>query len=158
LSLDEMLRVMRASSDGVLRGGEPVAAFLAIIDAQRRTIDWACAGHPGAYVIGPIAAPSVDASTPAAGIERPKATALTAGPRVRGASLHAARRGQDEYVSDHIVVVASSALRGEDDAAWEQTLLELAAASSRLATALVERALKAGEPGEDLLAVVVRSR
>jgi hypothetical protein len=158
VTLDEVLRTMRASSEGVLRGGEPVAAFLAILDAKNATLDWACAGHPGAFLTGPIAA--VETALPAGSATgpRPKAVALTGGPRVRGASLHAARRGKDPYFSDYVLVVASTALRGEDDAAWERELLELAPAGGRLATTLVERALAAGEPAEDLLAVVVRSR
>jgi len=150
VSLDDVLRTMRASSEGVLRGGEPVAAFLAIFDAKHQTLDWACAGHPGAFLIGPLAA--VESGT------RPKGKALTGGPRVRGASLHAARRGQEPYFSDYVLVVASSALRGDDDGKWQQKLLEVAPASGRLATLLVEHALEAGDPAEDLLAVVVRSR
>jgi hypothetical protein len=49
-------------------------------------------------------------------------------------------------------------LRGTDDARWEQRLIQLAPASGRLASVLLENALEAGEPAEDLLAVVVRSR
>jgi hypothetical protein len=158
VTLDEILRTMRASSEGVLRGGEPVAAFLAIVDAQNSTIEWACAGPPGAGLIGPLAA--VGAGVPAVSLSgpRPKAKAFTGGPRVRGASLHAARRGQDQYLSDHVLVVASTALRGDDDGKWEQRLLEVAPASGRIATVLVTHALEAGDPAEDLLAVVVRSR
>jgi GAF domain-containing protein len=159
VTLDELLRTMRASSEGVLRGGEPVAAFLAIIDAQAHAIEWACAGHPGAMLIGPVAAPGGagpvgdTGQRPAIRIER-----LSGGPRGRGASLHAARRGAMAYPPDMLLVVASTALRGDDDARWEQRLLETASATGRLATALVERALRDGEPAEDLLAVVVRSR
>ncbi|HEX5062469.1 MAG TPA: SpoIIE family protein phosphatase [Kofleriaceae bacterium] len=158
VTLDEILRTMRASSEGVLRGGEPVAAFLAILDGPNSTIDWACAGHPGAMLIGPLAA--VEAGLPAGSLSgpRPKAKAFTGGPRVRGASLHAARRGQDQYFSDYVLVVASTALRGDDDVKWEQRLLEVAPASGRIASVLVTSALEAGEPAEDLLAVVVRSR
>jgi GAF domain-containing protein len=141
VTLDEILRTMRASSEGVLRGGEPVAAFLAILDLEHQSIDWACAGHPGAFLIG-----------------SGKAKAFTGGPRIRGASLHAARRGQDRYSAEDVLVVASTALRGPDDAKWAEQLLELAPASPRLATVLLANALEAGEPAEDLLAVVVRSR
>jgi len=59
---------------------------------------------------------------------------------------------------DALLVVASSALRGSDDARWESTLRELAPASGRLATVLVESALRTGEPRADLLSVVVRAR
>ncbi len=162
VTLDEILRTMRASSEGVLRGGEPVAAFLAILDIHTNSIDWACAGQPGACLIGP-AAPS------ASSIPAPSLTgtgplpvfnlkSFTGGPRVRGASLHAARRGKGSYGADQILVVASTALRGPDDARWEQHLLEVASAGGRTATILVEKALAAGEPPEDLLAVVVRAR
>jgi hypothetical protein len=163
VSLDEVLRTMRASSEGVLRGGEPVAAFLAIVDAKEQSIDWACAGHPGAFLIGPLAA--IENALPTGSLNaqhpngpRPNAKALTGGPRVRGASLHAARRGQDTYFPDYVLVVASTALRGDDDAAWQQKLLELGPSSGKLASVLVDTALAAGEPPEDLLAVVVRSR
>jgi hypothetical protein len=162
VTLDEILRTMRASSEGVLRGGEPVAAFLAIVDNQHRSIDWACAGHPGACLVGPIPATEANAvSTSQSGtgpLPIPKLKTFTGGPRIRGASLHAARRGQDEYLPDYILVVASTALRGTDDARWEQRLIQLAPASGRLASVLLENALEAGEPAEDLLAVVVRSR
>jgi len=57
-----------------------------------------------------------------------------------------------------LLVVASTALRGDDDTRWEQHLLEVAPASGRLASVLVDKALAAGEPAEDLLAVIVRSR
>jgi serine phosphatase RsbU (regulator of sigma subunit) len=46
----------------VLRSGQPVAAFLAILDAHSQTIEWASAGHPGAFLVGPIAA--VDSGLP----------------------------------------------------------------------------------------------
>ncbi len=157
VTLDDVLRTMRASSEGVLRGGEPVAAFLAIFDAQAQTIDWACAGHPGAFLIGPITTENVPA-TGSMNVARPKSTVLSGGPRVRGASLHAARRGVTGYVADTLLVVASTALRGEDDKAWESRLLESAPTSTRLASVLVDQSLKAGDPLEDLLAVVVRAR
>lgn len=157
VTLDEVLRTMRASSEGVLRGGEPVAAFLAIFDGQAQKLDWACAGHPGAFLIGPVA--PLDASpTTSLNTAPPSATALSGGPRIRGASLHAARRGETAYPPDSLLVVASTALRGEDDASWQHTLLELAPTSGRLASVLVEQALRDGQPAEDLLAVVVRSR
>jgi hypothetical protein len=54
--------------------------------------------------------------------------------------------------------VASTALRGPDDAHWQAQLREAAFASGRLATVVVDDALKRGAPSEDLLAVVVRAR
>lgn len=159
VTMDVLLRTMRASSEGVLRGGEPVAAFLAIVDGPAGKLEWACAGHPGACLIGPIAA--LDSGPPTGSLSGnpvPSLIAMSGGPRIRGASLHAARRGEARYFPDWLLVVASTALRGEDDGRWEQHLLELAAASGRLASVLVEKALAAGDPAEDLLAVVVRSR
>lgn len=160
VTLDEILRTMRASSEGVLRGGEPVAAFLAILDAQGGELEWACAGHPGAVLIGPIADHE---ATPLSSVQTgpqtvPKLVTISGGPRIRGASLHAALRGEVAYAADSLVVVASTALRGDDEERWHDKLLELAPSSGRLATALVEHALAAGEPAEDLLAVVVRAR
>src|SRR5690606_26687032 len=151
---------MRASSEGVLRGGEPVAAFLAIIDAQKQKLEWACAGHPGAVLIGPIADfESTSLTSMHTGPQIiPKIVTLSGGPRIRGASLHAARRGEVAYAQDSLLVVASTALRGDHEEHWQLKLLELAPATARLATALVEHAAGAGEPAEDLLAVVVRSR
>lgn len=156
--LEDLLSSMRASSEGLLRGGEPVAAFLAILDAQAHTIEWACAGHPGALLIGPIAA--VESGLPlGSGREpRPKATVLSGGPRIEGASLTEAKRGRTAYPADTLLVVASTALRGSDDQAWEDKLRGAAPASGRLAAVLVEQALEAGQPAEDLLAVVVRAR
>jgi GAF domain-containing protein len=162
VTLDDILRTMRASSEGVLRGGEPVAAFLAIVDNHQQAIDWACAGHPGACLVGPV--PAVESSAVSIShsgtgpLPIPKLKTFTGGPRIRGASLHAARRGHDRYSPDQLLVVASTALRGSDDAAWENRLIGLAPASARLASVLLAKALEAGEPAEDLLAVVVRSR
>ena len=46
LQLDDLLASLRASAATVVRGGEPVAAFVAIFDATGQSITWACAGHP----------------------------------------------------------------------------------------------------------------
>jgi hypothetical protein len=54
--------------------------------------------------------------------------------------------------------VASTGLRGADDAHWQAHLRQAAFASGRLATVLVEDALRRGAPTDDLLAVVVRAR
>lgn len=158
ITLEDLLSTMRASSEGVLRGGEPVAAFLAILDAQAQTIEWACAGHPGALLIGPIA--MVEAGLPLGSAKEPraKATLLTGGRRIEGASLTEAKRGTTRLPPDTLLVVASTALRGDDDSRWETTVRAAAPASGRLAAVLVEQALVAGEPIEDLLAVVVRAR
>lgn len=143
VTLDRLISTMRASSEGVLRSGQPVSAFLAILDAQARTMEWACAGHPGAAVVGP----------------EPKTSLVSGGPK-RGpdASLTAAVRGSSPLSPDSLLVVASTGLRGTDDEHWQSQLRESAPASGRLASVLVERALEDGEPREDLLAVIVRSR
>ena len=158
ITLDDLLSTMQASSEGVMRGGEPVAAFLAILDATAHTIEWACAGHPGAFLVGPIAA--VEAGLPLGSTKRarPNATALGSGSRAPGASLTIATRGTTPLPIDTLLVVASSALRGEDDDRWQHTLREHAPASGRLASVLVENSLRTRDPSEDLLAVVVRSR
>ena len=57
-----------------------------------------------------------------------------------------------------MLVVVSSALRGTDDERWRELLRDNAPASGRLASVLVELALRTGVPSEDLLAVVVRAR
>ncbi len=160
LRLDELLAAMQASADGVMRGGEPVAAFLAILDAEQQLIEWACAGHPGAALVGPI---DVDAEFPvgsARGGPRPRPIAIGpgAGGDHTGASLSIATRGRTGYPPDTLVVVASTGLRGTDDARWLETLREIAPAAGRLASVVVETALRAGPPSEDLLAVVVRRR
>jgi hypothetical protein len=158
ITLDDVISTMRASSDGVLRMGEPVAAFLAILDAQSQSIEWACAGHPGAFVIGPIA--HVESGLPQGSGTggRPKAVALAGEQRPPEASLTAATRGQSAMHPDSMLVVASTGLRGDDTERWQARLTEVAPASGRIATVLVETALRAGAPSEDLLAVVVRSR
>ena len=76
----------------------------------------------------------------------------------RADSLAGASRGHSPLSADTLVVVASTALRGSDDAHWQAQLREAAFASGRLATVLVDDALRRGAPSEDLLAVVVRAR
>ena len=151
LAFDELLATMRASSDGVLRGGLPVAAFLAILDARggsAGSIEWACAGHPGAFLVGPIygAAKGVRPTVVALGGELP----------APGTTLTDALRGVATLNEDTLLIVASSALRGDGGAAWLDTLRDTASARGRLASVLVEQRLRDGAPSEDLLAVVVR--
>ncbi|CAN5176964.1 hypothetical protein BH11MYX1_BH11MYX1_04310 [soil metagenome] len=161
ITLDELVATMRASSDGVIRGGEPVAAFLAILDAKKLTIEWACAGHPGAFLVGPIA--GLDSELPVGSIRahRPRATPLGSsdGSEGRsGASLEIATRGFAPLPVDMALVVASSGLRGAHSERWREVLKDCAPSGGRLATTLVELALRHGAPVEDLLAVVVRTR
>jgi len=148
VTLDELVATMRAGSEGVMRGGEQASAFLAILDGKALTIEWARAGHPGAFVVGPIATVDgalADGSWRGA---RPNATVLGG----------EATRGTAPLPPDSVLVVVSSAVRSGDAEAWRESLRNNALASGRLATVLVELALRAGDPGEDLLAVVVRSR
>ena len=157
ITLDELVATMRASSEGVMRGGEPVSAFLAILDAKALSIEWACAGHPGAFVVGPVAGVDIALADGSLRGTRPKATAL-GGAQPPGASLTSATRGASPLPVDSVLVVVSSAVRGSDDVAWLERLRTNALSSGRLATVLVELALRAGDPSADLLAVVVRSR
>jgi GAF domain-containing protein len=147
VTLDDVLAAMQASGDGVMRGGEPVRAFIALIGSE---IEWACAGHPGAFLVGPVA--SLDAGAPLGSIKsaRPDVVPLVPGP--------AGTRGTLPLEPDSLLVIASSGLRGDDDAQWQARLRSAAFASGRLATVLVDDALKRGAPAEDLLAVVVRAR
>jgi len=158
VTLDGLISTMRASSEGILRSGQPVSAFLAILDAPAQTIEWACAGHPGAFLVGPIAVVESGLPLGSGTGARPNAIPVTGGKREKDASLTAAIRGSSPLCPDMLVVVASTGLRGADDERWATKLREAAPASGRLASVLVDTVLKAGEPREDLLAVVVRSR
>ena len=157
-SLDDILTAMRATAEGVMRGGEPVAAFIAILGSD---VEWACAGHPGAFLIGPVA--SLESGSPLGSAKAARPEAVQLGPgflqtKRRADSLEGATRGAAPLSPDTLLVVASSGLRGLDDKNWESQLRHAAFASGRLAAVLVEDALKRGTPSEDLLAVVVRAR
>ncbi|MBA3397360.1 MAG: SpoIIE family protein phosphatase [Deltaproteobacteria bacterium] len=157
IALDDLLTSLRASAEGVIRGGEPVAAFVAILDASTGRVQWAAAGHPGAMVVGPVA---YDVAFPAGSVNaaRPRTIALGGGGARLGASLVAATRGETALDADSLLVIASTAVRGDDEARWQQVLADQAPAGSRLASMLVDSVLRAGKPPEDLLAVVVRRR
>jgi len=148
IDLDDLLTSLRASAEGVVRGGEPVAAFVAILDGDAGSIAWACAGHPGATLVGPM----LDAAA-----SRPVISLGGGGARL-GASLIVATRGTMKLEPGVLLVIASTGLRGADDGAWHALVLEAAPAGPRLAAVLVDDALEAGEPREDFLAVVVRQR
>jgi GAF domain-containing protein len=150
VTLDEVLAAMQASADGVMRGGEPVRAFIALIGSE---IEWACAGHPGAFLVGPVA--SLDVGSPMGSIRNVRPDAVQLGP---GATATRSARGTLPLPADSLLVVASTGLRGVDDAHWQAHLRQAAFASGRLATVLVEDALRRGAPTDDLLAVVVRAR
>jgi hypothetical protein len=150
--LDELLHHLRASSAGAKSAGEQVGAFLAILDGERNKIDWACAGHPGAYIVGPVAY-DVDLAQGSMSGPRPTPLAL-GGDGAAGASLAIATRGSTKLPPDALVLIASSGLRGDN---WERTLRDLVPSGPKLGVQLVERAAKR-ELAEDLLAVVVRLR
>lgn len=156
--LDDLVTSLRASADGVMRGGEPIAAFLAVLDADRQSIAWACAGHPGGFVVGPVA---FDLSTFPLGSKTgpgPRTTVLGGGGAALGASLVQATRGETPLPADSLLVITSTAVRGDDEQRWQLSLREHAPAGPRLATVLVELALRRAETHEDFLAVVVRQR
>ncbi len=140
LSLDDLLGSLRASAEGVVRGGEPVAAFVALLDPDASTLAWATAGHPGGVVVASVT------------------TVLGGGGHRLGATLAVATRGQVPFGPEALLVVASSAVRGDDDARWRLEVEARAGAGLRLAQVLVEGSARSRVPDEDLLAVVVRQR
>jgi len=157
-SLEDIVGALHASADGVMRGGEPVAAFLALLDAKTHELEWVCAGHPGAVLVGPIAV--IEPGSPEGSVKasRVQVTIVGSGTRAPDASLAAAMRGKAMLPDDTLLVIASTALRGSDDERWQRSVRERAPQAARLATVLVETALAGGAPAEDLLAVVVRPR
>lgn len=138
IELDELLASLRASAAGVLRGDAPLAAFIAVLDAERQRIAWARAGHVGACLIGP--------------------GARDLGGDDGAATLHAPARGEAALPPEAALVVASATVCGADPARWEAVVREQAPAGARLATVLVDIALRRGDVSEDLLAVVVHHR
>ncbi len=141
--IDELIAALRASAQDVLRGGEPIAAFLAVLDADARTVAWGCAGHPGALLVTPGA----------------ELAPIALGGK--GARLGEARgeieRGAAPLAPDQLLVVASSGVYGGAPA-WRGVLREPVAPGARFAARIVDAAAAGGQPGEDLLAVVVRQR
>ena len=153
VTLDDILSAMQASAAGVMRGGEPVAAFVALVGSE---VEWACAGHPGAYLVGPVA--SLESGAPAGSTKSARPDAVPLGPGARVGDLSNTARGRAPLPPDTLLLVASTGLRGTDDERWQAQLREAAFASGRLATVLVDDAMRRGAPAEDLLAVVVRAR
>ncbi|MDB4960380.1 MAG: protein serine/threonine phosphatase [Myxococcales bacterium] len=158
LQLDDLVASLRASTQGVMRGGEPIAAFVALLDADRQTVAWACAGHPGAHIVGPIAYDLAQFPQGSISGPRPTSIALGGGGAALGAFLPQATRGESPLPHDSLLVIASTAVRGEDDARWQTSLREQAPAGPRLATVLVDVAIRRGDLHEDFLAVVIRQR
>jgi hypothetical protein len=155
LELDDLLVSLRASVEGVVRGGEPVGAFVAILDGEAKSIAWASAGHPGALIVGPTPEASATAST--SGLTS-SAMVLGGGGARLGASLEIATRGTSKLTPGSQLVIASTGLRDADDIVWMGQVRSAAPAGPRLASVLVDVALARGEPPEDLLAVVVRQQ
>lgn len=158
LELDDLLTSLRASAEGVMRGGEPIAAFIALVDGDRQRVTWATAGHPGAFVVGPVAYDLAKFPLGSTSGPRPKSIALGGGGSSLGASLVTATRGDTALPHDSLLVIASTAVRGDDHEKFELSLREQAPAGPRLAQILVETAAKRGDSAEDLLAVIVRQR
>lgn len=158
LELDDLLTSLRASADGVMRGGEPIAAFIALVDGDRQRVMWATAGHPGAFVVGPVAYDLARFPLGSTSGPRPTSVALGGGGSSLGGSLVAATRGDTPLPHDSLLVIASTAVRGDDEELFEASLREQAPAGPRLAQILVETAAKRGDSDEDLLAVIVRQR
>jgi Stage II sporulation protein E (SpoIIE) len=148
-TLDQLVATLGASAEGVLRGGEPLAAFVAILDVDAGTMAWSCAGHPGALVVTP-------------GAPESSAISLGGGGARLGEPRGVTMRGVAPMGPDRMLVVASSGVRGgargDDSTAWRGVVREHAAAGPRLAALLVEAAANRGQPSEDLLAVVIRQR
>ncbi|HEX3765109.1 MAG TPA: SpoIIE family protein phosphatase [Kofleriaceae bacterium] len=144
-TLPELIDALRASADDVLRGGEPIAAFIALLDAAAGTIAWGCAGHAGALVV-----------TPGAGDAAAEVALGGAGARL-GDAHGDLQRGEAALAADQLLVIASSGVYGGAPA-WRGVLRDPAALGPRLAARLVDAAAAGGQPGEDLLAVVVRQR
>ena len=141
--LDDLQASLRASAEGVLRG-EPIAAFVAILDAEAQTIAWASAGHPGAHVVA--------SSAPA-----PPMPLGDLGARLGDAS-GVWTRGDAAFGPDDVLVVASRGVRAGGSDAWYGALGAGVAATPRLAALLVELAANGGPASDDLLAVVIQRR
>ncbi|HEX4420793.1 MAG TPA: SpoIIE family protein phosphatase, partial [Kofleriaceae bacterium] len=100
-ALDELIALLGASAEAVRRGGEPIAAFVAIVDRDARQLAWACAGHPGALVVEPGGG----------------ASALGGGGARLGDPHGAAQRGTAAFEPDALLVVGSRGVRpGAPDA------------------------------------------
>jgi len=142
-TLPELIGALRASAEDVLRGGEPIAAFVALLDAGARTIAWGCAGHAGALLVAP-------------GDGDPAVALGGKGARL-GDTRGDVELGAAALAPDQLLVIASSGVYGGAPA-WRGVLRDPAALGPRLAARLVDAAAAGGQPGEDLLAVVIRQR
>jgi hypothetical protein len=143
-ALHELAAALRASAEDVLRGGEPIAAFVALLDADAGTIAWGCAGHVGALLVAP-------------GADAEPAVALGGQGARLGEPRGEIERGEAALAPDQLLVIASRGVHGGAPA-WRDVLRDAAALGPRFAARLVDAAAAGGQPGEDLLAVVVRQR
>jgi hypothetical protein len=144
--LDALLASLLASSEGVVRAGAPVAAFVAILDPAAGALAWACSGHPGGVLI----TGDGDART---------LLPLGGGDAQPGASLAVATRGVAPLRADALLLVASSATQGDDRERWLAASGQ-AAAAPRLVSRLVDPAARPALAlaDADLLAVAVCQR
>ena len=113
-------------------------------------------GPPGAFIVGPIA--TIDTSLADGSLRgvRPKATALGGDPPERA---DVATRGPSPLPVDSVLVVVSSGgARLRRSRLARPPARQRAGRAAGSPTVLVELALRAGTPTEDLLAVVVRAR
>jgi len=146
-ALDALLATLGASAESVRRGGEPIAAFVAVLDAETRALAWACADHPGGVIV------ALDAAAPDPIALRGEPARLA-----DSSQLGALVRGVARLDPSHVLVVSSSGVQGTDPAAWYAQTGMQAGAGPRLAQVLVEVAASRGPTDEDLLVVVVRHR
>jgi hypothetical protein len=155
-SLDDLLAILRTSAERVLHG-ERIAAFVAIASAETQAISWACAGHPGAFLVEQ-GAETQDPRLLGGGGARlgdpsdDPSDGPSDGPSDR------VMRGEAPFGPDRMLVVASTGVRGSASRAWYGALRAHRAAGSRLAALLVDAVADHGTASEDLLAVVIRSR
>lgn len=160
LTIDAVLAALRASAEHVLRGGAPIAAFVAILDAEAGTIAWGCAGHPGALLVAPGPADG-ESTVVALGGGGARLGAIRG--QIRDPSGDGAEpgdgiaRGAAGLLADQLLILASSGVYGGAPA-WRSAVSDAAVLGARLAGRIVDAAAAGGQPGEDLLAVVVRRR
>lgn len=156
-----LLARVRTSAEAFLEGNAPIAAFVVVVDATAASLAWASAGHPGATVLlaGEARETPLPRAFPSGSQEiRPTVSAVGSGGGRLGTPQAASASGTAKLPPDALIAIASSALRGDDEARWQLRLVELVDAGTGMAATLVDEAAARGELREDLLAVVVRAR
>jgi hypothetical protein len=154
-TLDELVATLAASAAAVRRGGAPIAAFVAILDAEARQLAWCCAGHAGGWLVEPPVALADGADTPGDMPALALPIALGGGGARLGEPGGAVQRGVADLTGEAALVIVSRGVRARTADAWPR-VLRAHTASGALAGALVEAA--GAVAGDDLLAVVVRAR